>query len=163
MFCGDRIIVWRFVEKIRWRWLLTGCDHVEHARFHLLSCGVWSPASDRSVIVVPDAVAAATSNHAVHWRAVVEHRRQFAVLSGTPAGPTSASGLAGTLLSVLHQLVAAHLGCHPVRPIERPFELVRCRVRVYLAHNFRVLVSGHAVGKLLVVFAHRFICNHYIG
>jgi len=134
---------------------LTGGDHAEHARFRLLSRGVGSAASDRAVIVVRAAAAAA----AVHRRdrgAVREHRGQPADAFVCDA---RVSGLAARS-RVLHHLVAAHLGRRrAARPVERPLEHVRRRVRVHLAHDLRVLVPGHAVRQLLVVLAHGFVCE----
>lgn len=132
--------------------VLTGGDHVEHARFDLLPSGVGCAASDGPVIVVTDAAtahaSASTTHSDVRWAIDELGGGEAARVSGLDAGP-----------GVLHYLVVADLGRRAARPVERPLEHFRCRIRVHLAHDFRVLVPGHAVRQLLVLFAHGFVCE----
>lgn len=137
--------------------LLTRRDHVEHAGIDLLSRGVRCPASHRAVIVVHATARANPGDGGT----VREHRRQFPVFAD--AATASDAHVAASLAarpSVLDHFVAADLGRHPARPVERPLEHVRRRIRVHLAHDFRILVPGHAVRRLLVVLANGLICGH---
>lgn len=129
--------------------ILTGGNHMEHARLLLLSSGVDRPTSDRPVVAVSDA----STSRPWDGRAVGEHRRQPVTFPGQRA--------TANRLDVLHHLVAADVGHYAVSPVEGPFEHFRCRVRVHLAQDFRVLVPGYAVRQFLVLFAHRLVCNVY--
>lgn len=133
---------------------------MEHARLLLLSGRVGRTTRDGAVIAVARgsrASTAAAASHADGRRAVREDRRQFAV---SAAASTAAAGLAEAGPRVLHHLVVVHVGRHAAGPVERPSEHLGRRVRVHLTHDLRVLVPGHAVRQLLVLLAHRFVCEN---